>query len=210
MRGSCILGGMVAAIVAAGTLLASPSVAGAGDGRGRTACQSENYRYKHCRMETRGGVRLVAQVSSGAGPCIAGRSWGWDGHGVWVDDGCRAWFAPVHGRGRVHGRDAWRAPGRKSERHRGKDRGSNWARVPEHGWYDGGRGHGARFGTTIDCASQDYGRTYCPAPVRDGVQLLQQFSTRGGRCVAGRSWGWDRGGIWVADGCRARFLLRRD
>ncbi len=28
-----------------------------------------------------------------------------------------------------------------------------------------------------------------------------------GNCIEGQTWGWDRGGVWVNGGCRARFLL---
>jgi hypothetical protein len=29
-------------------------------------------------------------------------------------------------------------------------------------------------------------------------------------CIQGKTWGWDRKGVWVSDGCRAEFILGRD
>lgn len=56
------------------------------------ACESRNYGYNHCPMKTSYGVKLVAQLSSGRGECVEGRTWGWDSGGVWVDGGCRGRF----------------------------------------------------------------------------------------------------------------------
>ncbi|GAB4130151.1 MAG: hypothetical protein Kow001_24080 [Acidobacteriota bacterium] len=53
-------------------------------------CKSENYRYRHCKADTSGGVRLK-KVKSRA-PCIQNETWGWDRRGIWVDKGCEAEF----------------------------------------------------------------------------------------------------------------------
>lgn len=53
-------------------------------------CESVDGGQRHCRIDTRGGVRLVRQISRTA--CIEGRNWGVDRHGVWVQGGCRADF----------------------------------------------------------------------------------------------------------------------
>jgi hypothetical protein len=53
-------------------------------------CASDNGRRRYCNADTRGGVRLVRQRSDS--PCIAGRTWGYDRRGIWVDRGCRAEF----------------------------------------------------------------------------------------------------------------------
>ncbi len=39
--------------------------------------------------------------------------------------------------------------------------------------------------------------------VRRGVVLVRQLSR--GACIEGRTWGWDRRGVWVAEGCRGEF-----
>ncbi len=44
-----------------------------------------------CPADTSRGVALVA--SSGQGPCLLGKTWGYDDQGVWVADGCGAKFA---------------------------------------------------------------------------------------------------------------------
>ena len=43
------------------------------------------------------------------------------------------------------------------------------------------------------------------ADIRGEVQLIRQIS--GAPCRLGRSWGYDRDGLWVDDGCRADFLI---
>jgi hypothetical protein len=53
-------------------------------------CSSEANRYNYCRVDTENMVRLTRQFSSTN--CLEGRTWGYDGGGVWVDHGCRAEF----------------------------------------------------------------------------------------------------------------------
>ena len=64
-------------------------------------CESSNGRYKYCSAYTDNAVTLTRQLSSTK--CRAFRNWGYDKHGVWVDDGCRAEFRV--GRGRDYSRD---------------------------------------------------------------------------------------------------------
>jgi hypothetical protein len=59
----------------------------------------------------------------------------------------------------------------------------------------------------IVCSSDDGGRRYCNADTSRGVILVRQIS--GSRCQRGRTWGFDRRGIWVDRGCRAEFRLGR-
>lgn len=60
-------------------------------------CESQDERTRHCRADTRGGVRMIRQLSDS--PCIQGRSWGYDNSGVWVSRGCRAEFVAGAGGG---------------------------------------------------------------------------------------------------------------
>ena len=55
-------------------------------------CQSEDYRYRLCQVDTgRGGsVRIQRQISDTA--CIEGRTWGSNRAGIWVSGGCAAVF----------------------------------------------------------------------------------------------------------------------
>ncbi len=58
---------------------------------------------------------------------------------------------------------------------------------------------------TIICESYDHRSHYCPADTRDGVQFVRQLSKAG--CYESQTWGYDRRGIWVAEGCRAEFVV---
>lgn len=62
-------------------------------------------------------------------------------------------------------------------------------------------------GNLLRCASNDEQTVRCPADTRDGVRLVRRNS--GKPCVEGTSWGADRGGVWVSQGCSADFVLGR-
>ena len=53
-------------------------------------CESYGGRQQVCRADTRGGVRLVRQLSGSR--CVEGQTWGYARGGVWVSNGCRAQF----------------------------------------------------------------------------------------------------------------------
>jgi hypothetical protein len=149
-------------------------------------CASDDGRRNYCSADTRGGVRLTRQRSDAA--CIAGRTWGYDRRGIWVDRGCRAEF--VTGTERGYGRG-------------GYDRG------PGRGGYDRGPGGRGGYSQTFYCESGDERRHYCAegALGRGEVRLIRQRS--GSPCIFGRTWGRDRNGVWVDRGCRAEFEVSR-
>ena len=64
----------------------------------------------------------------------------------------------------------------------------------------------------VHCSSREFRDNYCPADTRGGVRLLRQTSRTD--CDQGRTWGYDRRGIWVSGGCEGEFELgaqrRRD
>jgi hypothetical protein len=69
-----------------------------GQGRpnsGTLTCASDDGRRVLCEADTRGGVRLVRQISGAS--CQEGSTWGYDDRGIWVDRGCRAEFAVSNG-----------------------------------------------------------------------------------------------------------------
>lgn len=68
----------------------------------------------------------------------------------------------------------------------------------------GPQGYGGAYGTTFRCESNG-GRLRECATGGDQVQLLRQLSHA--PCLQGRTWGYARGGVWVAQGCRAEFRL---
>lgn len=150
------------------------------DGAREVRCESRNEREQFCRVDTRGGVRIVDQRSDA--PCIYGRTWGYDRRGIWVDGGCRARFVVGGGHG---GRPGY---------------------GPAPGYGPGpGYGHGGRA-SVVRCESRSDRPTYCAIGprVRD-VRIERQLSRS--RCDYGRTWGYDRRGIWVERGCRADFVV---
>lgn len=142
------------------------------DGVQRLRCESDG-RTRYCPVSSRGRAQLLRQLS--AAPCREGRSWGRDGRGLWVSQGCRAEFQ-VGAQG--NGWGAGQYPG---------------------GHHDSGYGQGQ----LLRCESNDGRVRRCAAPVYRGVELVRQLSRTA--CVQGRSWGWERGGVWVSQGCRGEF-----
>ena len=61
-------------------------------------CESRNYRYNYCRVDTDNRASLVSQFSPFA-RCELGRTWGYDNRGVWVDRGCAGEFRVGKGGG---------------------------------------------------------------------------------------------------------------
>jgi len=72
-------------------LLAAPltavSVAAQQD---RVSCASAPGERQYCAADTSAGVALAS--SSGASPCLLGKTWGYDDSGIWVADGCSGEF----------------------------------------------------------------------------------------------------------------------
>ena len=141
-------------------------------------CESRNYRQGYCEADTRGGVRLVRQLSretrGGRGACVYGRTWGFDRRGIWVDHGCRADFA--------------------------LDRGG-WGDAPPRS-----EGTGTVRCESRDYR-QNYCRAYTREGVRLEHQLSRAEGHGRGTCRYRRDWGYDRSGIWVRNGCRADFRV---
>lgn len=68
----------------------------------------------------------------------------------------------------------------------------------------------AQFGgewERLRCESRDGRENYCRASIGGDVRIRRQLSDA--PCREGRTWRWDRGGIWVSGGCRAEFEFRR-
>ncbi|TRW17453.1 DUF3011 domain-containing protein [Glacieibacterium frigidum] len=64
-------------------------------GASQVRCESFNYRYKRCPIDTRGGVSISRRI---AGDCNS-RNWGHDRRSIWVDNGCRAIFSTGYNNG---------------------------------------------------------------------------------------------------------------
>lgn len=126
------------------------------------------------------GVRLVRQLSRTA--CVEGRTWGYSSNRIWVDNGCRAEFAITPAdNGRTRGR----------------------------GWQNGnGRGNGFGRAETVRLESNSGHRETRYVGGDASVRLTRQLSNKA--CREGRNWGVDSSGrLWVDDGCRAEFSVRR-
>jgi len=59
---------------------------------------------------------------------------------------------------------------------------------------------------TFTCESDSPKRSYCRADNRFGMSLTREISR--GKCVINRTWGTDRNGVWVSNGCRAEFAVK--
>jgi hypothetical protein len=215
-------------------------------------CESRDYRQVYCDIDTRGGVRIVNQLSDTA--CVRGRTWNWDRRGVWVSGGCRAEFA-VEGRGGYGSGHSSGSGYGESLTIRCESRGYNqiycnadtsagvclinqlsdttciegqtwgadrrgvWVRGGRRGefalgrggyGYDGpglpiDRGGPRHSGGTVICESRDKRYHRCDTRIRGEVRLVRQLSDS--HCVYNRSWGYDRGGVWVDRGCRGEFAV---
>lgn len=124
------------------------------------------------------GNRARLQRQLSSSSCIEGQSWGSRPGEVWVSNGCRAEF--VAGRG-----GGWNGGG--------------------GGWNGGNNGGGWGGGREISCESNNNRQNRCNMSIRRDVRLIRQNS--GSPCIEGQTWGWDRNGVWVSNGCRGRFQV---
>lgn len=109
--------------------------------------------------------------------CVEGRTWGWSRRGIWVDRGCAGEFEVLGGRPSGGG-----------------------------GWHEGG-GHGRPelVRQVRECESVNYRHHFCEIGRLESARLRRQTSDSD--CREGRTWGWDRRGIWVDRGCAGEFVV---
>jgi hypothetical protein len=164
-------------------------------------CESRDGRTSYCRMDTRGGVRLVRQFSDSA--CIRGRTWGVRGDAVWVTRGCRARFAgSPYGDNRYYGYDD--RYDRNYDRDYYDDRGYYDRRYDDRR-YDNRYGNDG-YGHVVRCESRDGRYNFCrTSGYADRAQIRRVFSDAS--CRLNYSWGYRNGGVWVDNGCRAEFVV---
>ena len=142
-------------------------------------CASRNYAYTRCDVPWR-DARIVRQLSDTQ--CVRGRNWGIDRRGLWVDGGCAGRFVAA-------GRD---------DRDRDDRGGGGWR--PDAGW-------DRRF--SISCASSNYEYNFCGVDLGGGGRAILERQTSGSPCIEGRTWGSNRAGIWVVQGCAGVFTIDR-
>lgn len=176
-------------------------------------CESSGGQYRSCPIDTSGGVTLSRQLSREG--CWQGDSWGYDRNRIWVNHGCRAEFRVGSDRG-GNNNDAKvaaavilgviAAAAIAAHNDRDDDR---------HDRYDDryddryGYGYGNRrgYGREFTCSSKNARMVWCGQRVnrRQHVEIRRQLSDS--PCIYGRSWGVQRGDVWVDDGCRAVFVV---
>lgn len=59
--------------------------------------------------------------------------------------------------------------------------------------------------STLLCESQNNTRNHCRTDTRFGITLVRQVSQNA--CIRDRTWGVDKDGVWVTEGCRGEFTL---
>ena len=149
-------------------------------------CGSPGYKLARCSVPWRDAV-LVRQTSDSS--CVRGRSWGIDRGGIWVDKGCGGEFA-----------EAGRGSRRDRRDNGGRDQGNNGDWRPGAGWDTAIR---------VRCASQGYHYNMCQVDTGRGSSVRVERQISNTRCEQGRTWGFNRAGIWVDGGCEAIFRVDR-
>jgi hypothetical protein len=108
-------------------------------------------------------------------------------------------------------------------------RGMNWGVDRQGLWVD--RGCGARFVASgrhgdyveggwrppsgwdqrfqVRCDSNDYQYNFCAVDMGGGGRARVERKISGAPCIEGETWGWNRAGVWVNQGCAAVFLIDR-
>jgi hypothetical protein len=228
---------LAALIFGAAFLAPSHASAQPGYGGGsRITCSSNDGRRNWCDIGRARDAQLVRQISGSA--CIRDNTWGVDRRGLWVDNGCRAEFVVGRAGppqrtvncSSNDGRRNWCDIGGARDAQLIRQisgsaciRDNTWG-VDRRGlWVDngcradfavgGGGGGGGGFRPpqppsqqVITCSSNDGRRNWCDAGGRRDIRLKRQIS--GSACIRDNTWGIDRRGLWVDNGCRAEFFVR--
>jgi hypothetical protein len=182
-------------------------------------CESVGGQEKYCRTNTNGGVYLETQLSHS--PCRQDSTWGSDDRGIWVSNGCRAVFhtgRESHDRHDDHNNSAAAAvagiallalgAAAAHEAHKGynEDRHDDYPdyRDDDSNYSDHRNRHQRNQQVLCESSGSDY--NYCSVNTRRAsVNVLRRHSRA--ECRFSRDWGYNNGGIWVDNGCRATFEL---
>ena len=200
----------------------------------RVVCESITGSYTTCPASTAAGVALSRQLSMK--PCVEESTWGYERekNQIWVDDGCRGEFilgpsvqtvtppSTLNGVVVCQSLDGKRVECKADtsagvqiirsfnqeqcgyRREWGYDRKAIWVTNGCRAAF-AVRGNPKTTIASVTCESIDGARNVCGAETHFGVALVRQMSEA--ECVLDKSWGFDRDGIWVSDGCRAQFAL---
>jgi hypothetical protein len=141
------------------------------------SCASNDGRRAECPADLRGYTVRDVDQSSRT-ECVVGRNWGYTDRGVWVNDGCRATFMFDKERGGDHPR----------------------------AWGNRGRDYSPSDEQRVRCESRDGRRNECDVNLR-GYRIADVREISRADCDIGRNFGYDDGGVWVDEGCRAEFVF---
>ena len=194
-------------------------------------CESEDGRRRNCKADTTAGVQIVRSLGDKA--CAFGREWGYDADGIWVTKGCRAEFVVRSRKPTIQ--TVTCASENKARNHCPAETqfgvafikqiserecilGETWGFDEKGVWVTGGcQGQFALGGyrlppdavpptaEKVTCESLDGGHKECRTDTARGVGLIRQISNSD--CVLNRTWGYNRNGIWVTNGCRGEFAV---
>lgn len=169
-------------------------------------CTSRGYARQRCDVSWR-DARLERQLSNTA--CVRDETWGIDRDGLWVDGGCSGRFVAI--RGDEHDRADYGSRGddeRRDNERRGDDR-RDGDRDDDHrrGEWQPDENWNQRFSVT--CESQGGRYRFCQVDLGGGGRAELQRQLSSDSCVEGDSWGSNRAGVWVSQGCRGEFLVER-
>ncbi|MBL8250567.1 MAG: DUF3011 domain-containing protein [Candidatus Competibacter sp.] len=200
-----VFSSMAAAVALAAGLSAAPARADT------LVCESHDGQTNRCSADTRGGVRLVTQYSKHG--CYEGDTWGYDRRGIWVSNGCRAQFRigdPYSDNSDHDNKHAAAAAVLAlgvlgavalANRHR-DDSDYRYEPHPNYSY------SGYAPDQVVRCESIGDGEQHCDARIGRGrVEIQRQLSKS--TCRFNSTWGYDRKGIWVNQGCRADFAVLR-
>ena len=76
-----------------------------------------------------------------------------------------------------------------------------------HGDWHPGPGWDSRF--AVSCGSEGYRYRFCAVDLGGSGRAYVDRQISGSACIEGRTWGWNRAGIWVDQGCEAVFTIDR-
>jgi hypothetical protein len=185
-------------------------------------CESSARETVRCGGDTSGGVTLARQLSRAG--CWYDETWGYDARGVWVSNGCRADFtlgttpsvgpgsapassAAPEGTSGISGTDV--AVGAAAALVIGAIAAAALANRGDDDDDDDDDRYGRdpwRRDRVVRCESENDRQRFCKVDTRRGVEVYRRLSKT--RCRYGDTWGYNRRGIWVDDGCRADFVIR--
>ncbi|HMM58346.1 MAG TPA: DUF3011 domain-containing protein [Rudaea sp.] len=190
MRSILVFAGMAfGALGVVGSASAQDPRYGGGPGYGgrpdAVDCKSSGYNRQRCPIPWR-DARLVRQYSNTQ--CVRGQNWGVDARRgfIWVDRGCAGQFVDARGGG-----GGYSPPGHGP---------SNPPWQPGPGWNQN---------FSIRCESIGGGDRFCSVDVGGRGQVYLQRQESSSPCYEGQTWGWNRAGVWVTQGCRGVFTIDR-